>query len=96
MPLVRHVLRRHELPSIPSNKDVAVCDACQQGKSHQLPFSESSRVVKHPLGDDLATADRRRAAVTCVPPPSPCLHHHTAPPTLFHDSNILQRGASPR
>ena len=33
----------------PSNKDVVVCDACQQGKSHQLPFSESSRVVKHPL-----------------------------------------------
>jgi hypothetical protein len=37
--IVCHVLRRHELPSIPSNKDVAVCDACQQGKSHQLPFS---------------------------------------------------------
>uniref|UniRef100_A0A8R7P5K4 GAG-pre-integrase domain-containing protein n=1 Tax=Triticum urartu TaxID=4572 RepID=A0A8R7P5K4_TRIUA len=32
-----------------SNKDVAVCDACQQGKSHQLPFSESSLEVKHPL-----------------------------------------------
>jgi hypothetical protein len=26
-------LHRHELPSIPSNKDVAVCDACQQGIS---------------------------------------------------------------
>ena len=33
-----------------SNKDVAtVCDACQQGKSHQLSFSDSSRVVKTPL-----------------------------------------------
>ena len=38
-PIVRHVLRRHELPSVSSNNDVAVCDACQQGKSHQLPFS---------------------------------------------------------
>ena len=48
-PIVRHILRRHELPSLSSHKDVAVCDACQQGKSHQLPFSESSREVKHPL-----------------------------------------------
>ena len=48
-PIVRHILRHHELPSLSSHKDVAVCDACQQGKSHQLPFSESSREVKHPL-----------------------------------------------
>ena len=48
-PIVRHVLSRHELPIMSSNKDLAVCDACQQGKSHQLPFSESSREVKHPL-----------------------------------------------
>jgi hypothetical protein len=48
-PIIRHVLHHHELPSMPSNKDVAVCDACQQGKSHQLPFSESSHEVKHPL-----------------------------------------------
>jgi histone deacetylase 1/2 len=34
---------------VSSNKDVAVCDTCQQGKCHQLPFSESSREVKHPL-----------------------------------------------
>ena len=48
-PIVRHVLHRHELPVV-SNKHVdAVCDACQQGKSHQLPFSESSRVVNKPL-----------------------------------------------
>jgi hypothetical protein len=48
-PIVHHVLRRHELPSMSSNKYVAACDACQQGKSHQLPFSESSHEVKHPL-----------------------------------------------
>jgi hypothetical protein len=29
-PIVRHVLCHHELPSVSSNKDVAVCDACQQ------------------------------------------------------------------
>uniref|UniRef100_A0A8R7TVG8 GAG-pre-integrase domain-containing protein n=1 Tax=Triticum urartu TaxID=4572 RepID=A0A8R7TVG8_TRIUA len=48
-PIVRHILHRHELPSVSSNKDILVCDACQQGKSHQLPFSVSSHVVKTPL-----------------------------------------------
>ena len=48
-PIVRHVLHRHELPVVSNKSAETVCDACQQGKSHQLPFSESSRVVKHPL-----------------------------------------------
>jgi histone deacetylase 1/2 len=48
-PIVSHVLHRHELPTSSSNKNLAVCDACQQGKSHQLPFVSSSRVVKNPL-----------------------------------------------
>ena len=48
-PIVRHVLHRHELPVASSNKESAVCDACQQGKSHQLPFSVSNHVVKTPL-----------------------------------------------
>jgi histone deacetylase 1/2 len=48
--VVQHVLRSHDLPStIMSNKHTAVCDACQQGKSHQLPFPLSTRVTKHPL-----------------------------------------------
>jgi histone deacetylase 1/2 len=48
-PVVRHVLRRHELPFVSNNKASSVCDACQQGKSRQLPFSESTHVVKAPL-----------------------------------------------
>jgi histone deacetylase 1/2 len=48
-PNVRHVLHRHELSVVSNKHDDAVCDACQQGKSHQLPFSESSRVVNKPL-----------------------------------------------
>lgn len=48
-PIVRHILHRHDLP-VASNKNAeTICDACQQGKSHQLPFLDSSRVVKHPL-----------------------------------------------
>jgi histone deacetylase 1/2 len=38
-PIVRHVLHRHELPIQSSRHSDTVCDACQQGKSHQLPFS---------------------------------------------------------
>jgi histone deacetylase 1/2 len=48
-PIVSHVLHRHELPISYSNKSPAVCDACQQGKSHQQPFVSSTRVVNKPL-----------------------------------------------
>jgi histone deacetylase 1/2 len=48
-PIVRHILHRYELPIQSSSHSDTVCDACQQGKSHQLPFSESSRLVKTPL-----------------------------------------------
>jgi histone deacetylase 1/2 len=48
--VVQHVLHSHDLPSSnESNKSRPVCDACQQGKSHQLPFSLSTRVTKSPL-----------------------------------------------
>jgi hypothetical protein len=33
-PIVHHVLRRNDLTLVASNKEPAVCDACQQGKSH--------------------------------------------------------------
>jgi histone deacetylase 1/2 len=46
--IVQHVLHRYELPSESASKDV-ICDACQQGKSHQLPFSLSTRVTTSPL-----------------------------------------------
>jgi histone deacetylase 1/2 len=43
-PVVQHILHRFELPSESVNK-VVVGDACMQGKSHQLPFSLSTRVT---------------------------------------------------
>jgi histone deacetylase 1/2 len=46
--IVQHILGRHNIPSDSVNKDV-ICDACQQGKSHQLPFSLSTRVTTSPL-----------------------------------------------
>jgi histone deacetylase 1/2 len=48
-PIVHHVLHHHELPVVSSKFPATIYDACQQGKSHQLLFSESSRAVKHPL-----------------------------------------------
>jgi histone deacetylase 1/2 len=48
IPIVQHILHRHELPSVSVNKAI-VCDACQQGKSHQLSFSLSTRVTTAPL-----------------------------------------------
>jgi histone deacetylase 1/2 len=48
--VVQHVLHSHDLPStIESNKNKVVCDAYQQGKSHQLPYSLYTRVTKYPL-----------------------------------------------
>jgi hypothetical protein len=48
--IVQHVLHSHDLPSIlDSNKIELVCDACQQGKIHQLPFFLSTCLPKFPL-----------------------------------------------
>jgi histone deacetylase 1/2 len=46
--MVQHILHHNHLSS-ESNKIDRVCDACQQGKSHQLPFSLSSHVTNAPL-----------------------------------------------
>jgi histone deacetylase 1/2 len=46
--VVQHILHKHELP-FESSSNKSVCDACQQGKSHQLPFSLSTHVIKAPL-----------------------------------------------
>lgn len=47
-PIIQHILCRHDLPSEHLHNN-AVCDACQQGKSHQLPFSLSTRATSKPL-----------------------------------------------
>jgi hypothetical protein len=38
------VLNLHKLPFINESNKVSVCDACQRGKSHQLPYPRSSSV----------------------------------------------------
>jgi hypothetical protein len=47
--IVEKVLRNHKLPFVSRlNKD-DVCDACQRGKSHQLPYHISTSVSTQPL-----------------------------------------------
>jgi hypothetical protein len=47
-PVVRHILSRHNLPTL-SRKLQQVCPACQQGKLHRLHFGSSLSVSKDPL-----------------------------------------------
>lgn len=51
---VRHVVSKFHLPVTP-NKPPTICSACQQGKSHQLPFPTSLNKSKFPL--ELVFAD---------------------------------------
>jgi hypothetical protein len=49
VPIVQKVISLHNLPCHSEvNKD-SVCDACQQTKSHQLPYPKSTSVSSHPL-----------------------------------------------
>jgi hypothetical protein len=47
--VVSRVLRDNKLPFVSTKSDVHVCDACQQDKSHQLPFAKSFSVSTSPL-----------------------------------------------
>jgi len=53
-PIVQWILSRHKLSFIRDVNNKHVCDVCQQGKSHQLPYPRSSR-VSSPL--DLVFSD---------------------------------------
>jgi penicillin V acylase-like amidase (Ntn superfamily) len=46
--IVRHVISKFQLPYV-FNKKQTVYPACQQGKSHQLPFSISENKSSAPL-----------------------------------------------
>jgi histone deacetylase 1/2 len=46
--VVKQVVNKFGLPCSESSNE-SVCNACQQAKSHQLPFPVSTSVSKHPL-----------------------------------------------
>jgi histone deacetylase 1/2 len=62
--VVQQVLSRHKLPFLNDSSNKMVCDACQQGKSHQLPYPRSTSVSASPL--DLIFSDVWGPAPTSV------------------------------
>jgi histone deacetylase 1/2 len=53
--VVQQVLSSHALPVMHESNNDRVCDACQQGKSHQQPYPKSSSVSDGPM--DLIFSD---------------------------------------
>jgi histone deacetylase 1/2 len=47
--VVKQVLNRHSLPFVSDESNKTMCDACQRGKSHQLPYPISTSVSSSPL-----------------------------------------------
>lgn len=60
--IVQHVLSKNKLSYEPSSE--SVCDACQQAKSHQLPYPISTSISTTPL--QLVFSDVRGRAPTSV------------------------------
>jgi histone deacetylase 1/2 len=58
------VLSQNKIRFIPESNKETVCDACQQGKSHQLPYLKSFSVSNNPL--DLIFSDVWDPAPTSV------------------------------
>jgi hypothetical protein len=46
---VKQVISRHKLPFVHDQNNARVCDAYQQGKSHQLPYPRSTSLSSRPL-----------------------------------------------
>jgi histone deacetylase 1/2 len=64
LPVVQEVLSKNKLPFISDQNKETICDACQQGKSHQLPYPKSTSVSNNPL--DLVFSDVWGPAPTSV------------------------------
>jgi hypothetical protein len=53
--VVQQVLSCHKLPVSHSHNNARVCDACQSGKTHQLPYPRSTSISSLPM--DLVFSD---------------------------------------
>jgi hypothetical protein len=49
IPTVERILRHNKLPYLLDSSKHSVCGACQQAKSHQLPYSVSTSISTQPL-----------------------------------------------
>ena len=48
-PVVQQIISRHKLSFSSSSSNGVICDACQMGKSHQLPYPKSNSVSSKPF-----------------------------------------------
>lgn len=62
--IIQRVLQNNNLPFSTNNCDIFVCNACQQEKCHQLPFSLSTSVSSTPL--QLVFSDVWGPAITSI------------------------------
>jgi histone deacetylase 1/2 len=63
-PIVRQILSDNKLSFVQESNNASVCDACQKGKSHQLPYPRSTSISNAPL--DLVFSDVWGPAPTFV------------------------------
>jgi hypothetical protein len=49
LPIVNRVISENNFPCVKEGRQDLVCGACQQAKSHQLPYPKSSSVSQFPL-----------------------------------------------
>jgi histone deacetylase 1/2 len=62
--VVQQILSHFKLPFVPELNNDSICDACQKGKSHQLPYPTSTSVSSKPL--ELVLSDVWGPAPTSV------------------------------
>ena len=48
-PVVQEVLSRHKLSFVRDQENKMICDACQRGQSHQLPYPKYTSVSSSPF-----------------------------------------------
>jgi histone deacetylase 1/2 len=48
-PIVKQIIHSNKLPCLDESSNESVCNACQQAKSHQLPYPKSTSVSTVPL-----------------------------------------------
>jgi hypothetical protein len=65
-PIVHRVISSNKLPCARGDSHSSVCDACQQGKSHQLPYPKSTSVSRSPLDSSPDSVGRNKYCVSFI------------------------------
>jgi hypothetical protein len=76
--VISRVLHDNNFPFVSTKSVVHVCDACQQGKSHQVHFLS----VPYRLGTPTYKLQVKTGGRVCIHAPPRVLQHQTRPPCL--------------